>query len=113
MTEHKELRKNSLILLFIIGLALFFMMSVTTRADAVTHNMNTKATVISQSQDAVEEPEITDPDDLEIITIEDSLVPLSATVQVEEASHGVAGGWILIVLAVVSVAGIVWFANRT
>ena len=58
------------------------------------------------------ETEVIDAEDQEIITIEDSLVPLSSTIEVDKAGHKMIGGWWIIILAIVSVAGITAYAHR-
>ena len=58
------------------------------------------------------EAEVIDPEDQELITIEDSLVPLSGNIEVEKAGHSLMGGWWLIILAIMCVAGITAYANK-
>lgn len=58
------------------------------------------------------ETEVIDAEDEELITIEDSLVPLSSNIEVEKAGHKMIGGWWVIILAIVCVAGITAYAHR-
>ena len=58
------------------------------------------------------ETEVVNPEDEDLVTIEDSLVPLSADIEVEKAGHKMMGGWWIIILAIVCVAGITAYAHR-
>ena len=56
--------------------------------------------------------EVVDPEDEDLVIIEDSMVPLSADIEVEKAGHKMMGGWWLIILAIVCVAGITAYTHR-
>ncbi len=58
------------------------------------------------------ETEVIDPEDEDLVIIEDSMVPLSANIEVEKAGHKMMGGWWLIILAIVCVAGITAYTHR-
>ncbi len=71
-----------------------------------------KRVIVAQDAETEVETEVTQEEDGELVTIEDEMVPLSSTIDVENAAHKMMGGWWLIILAIMSVAGIAAYASR-
>ncbi len=71
-----------------------------------------KRVIVAQDAETNVDAEVADEEDEELVTIEDEMVPLSSTIDVESAAHKTMGGWWLIILAIMSVAGIAAYASR-